>query len=825
MHSTPKHRGDVSSRRSVNTLTSKGGLQVNSLANAAGHDIEEMTSSTKAVWQDWALRIASPILEGVAENRLLRFKAFAEDSPCAEVATLEAFARTLCGIAPWCESEGVGVGADIPTQSAIAALETYFSDSKALEALFAGRDSRQPLVEAAFLAQALLRAPTSLAQSLSSSARDNLVHCLRSSRRIKPPFNNWILFSAIVECALREMECEDWDCVRVDYALRQLDQWYVGDGFYCDGPHFAFDYYNSFVIHPMLVDITRLLPNDPFSPPHHQPVLQRASRMAAHLESMISPEGTFPPAGRSLAYRFGILHGLAQAVLLDLLPPSLDLGAVRCAMTSVLSRFFSADGLFDSQGILTVGFVGNQPDAGESYISPGSTYLCSTAFLPLGLPDAHPFWSYSNAPWTSKSAWEGALPRRVAMPQEHASTLSASTAPATKRTLLQRNADPLPPPERVTAAPEFNDQLLYFTSTSLAADDSRLVFISDQSGHPNLWDMELQSGKRRQLTFNSEGALKSYVYFDGIPYRGFGKASVSFHALSGTLYYIQGREIRKVGPDGNESTLAEYPEGQMTAFTHVSADGRFLCVPTTDEYALDGTHPLAGRPDYDIDKRVRDAGLSSFLRVYDTASGAEVLCENVPRCWITHVQFSPRDPSLILYNHEWSADCGIRRIWIFNGKTHRRLRSENKTRSRADNTTHEMWERDGTAIIYHGHSADSGEPFIGRASPDGAFIQEIPLGTGCRRYGHFTAGNPNVLVSDGYYEEEDDPKRMGGNFISRLDVDWDKDEVLWTPLCQNLSSWSSQDAHPHPIIDHHSRFVYFNSDFEGKRAIYRVPLL
>ena len=149
-------------------------------------------------------------------------------------------------------------------------------------------------------------------------------------------------------------------------------------------------------------------------------------------------------------------------------------------------------------------------------------------------------------------------------------------------------------PERITQSPSSHEQLLYFTSSSILADDSRIVFISDRTGHPNLFLRDLRSGEERQLSHNTEGILKSYVYFLGTPYRGFGKASVSLHAESGTVYYIQGREIRKVTADGLERTLASYPEGQMTAFTHVSTDGKFLCVPTVDAQALDGDRQLSG---------------------------------------------------------------------------------------------------------------------------------------------------------------------------------------------------------------------------------------
>ena len=376
--------------------------------------------------------------------------------------------------------------------------------------------------------------------------------------------------------------------------------------------------------------------------------------------------------------------------------------------------------------------------------------------------------------------------------------------------------------KRITNNPKSNDQLLYFTSPSLLANDRRLVFISDRGGNPNLFLRDLESGEEHALTSNSEGVLKSYVYFDGQPYRGFGKASVSLHAPSGTVYFIQGRNICQVNPAGKLRVLAEYPAGQMTAFTHVSADGTRLCVPTTDARALDGDTILPGRPKYDIDARVQEEGLSSYLRVYDTTTGKEVLTERVPKSWITHVQFSPVDRNVILYNHEWPGDCGIRRIWLWDGHRHIRMRTEGGGRSRADWTCHEMWERDGQAIIYHGNY-DKGASYVGRVYPDGSQRVEIPFPSGWKRYGHFTEGRPGVLVTDGYYERPDDGAPIGdGAWITVLRVDWESQHIRWYPLCRHGSSWLSQDEHPHPVFDHASKTVLFTSDRDGKRAGYRV---
>jgi hypothetical protein len=380
------------------------------------------------------------------------------------------------------------------------------------------------------------------------------------------------------------------------------------------------------------------------------------------------------------------------------------------------------------------------------------------------------------------------------------------------------NSPGLVRPERATQHPEANEQLLYFTSTSLLADDRRLLVLSDRTGDPNVFLRDLKTGTERQLTTNTEGCLKSYVYFDGHPYRGLGKASVSVHAASGTVYFIQGRRICAVDTAGHERVLAEYPRGQMTAFTHVSADGARLCVPTTDARPLDGDKLLKGRPDYDIDARVQAQNLSSYLRVYDTATGREVLCERVPKAWITHVQFSPIDRNLILYNHEWSSDCGIRRMWVWNGKEHLRLRPEGEGCKRNDWACHEMWERDGSAIIYHG-GYGHGPAFIGRVRPDGTGRVEIPLPEGWHRYGHFTEGRPGILVTDGYYEQPADAKGNGA-WLCVLKVDWEAKHIDWLPLCRHGSSWSSQDAHPHPIFNHAGDAVFFTSELGGNRAVW-----
>ena len=134
---------------------------------------------------------------------------------------------------------------------------------------------------------------------------------------------------------------------------------------------------------------------------------------------------------------------------------------------------------------------------------------------------------------------------------------------------------------------EYDTQLLYFTCSSLSQDDGRIYMLTDRMGSPNVMVRDMVTGEERILTDNRKGTLKSYVYFDGDYNQGLGKASVCLDSVRDIVYYIQDDKICKVGLDGKSQVLNTVPDGRMTAFTHVSSDGKLLCVPMTDGRCLD----------------------------------------------------------------------------------------------------------------------------------------------------------------------------------------------------------------------------------------------
>jgi hypothetical protein len=368
-------------------------------------------AADREAWIAVTRRLADPVLNHLAAGTL-KAKMPVEQAAGADrrnVTHLEALGRLVAGLAPWLElSAAPGSDAALPakyadlTRRAIArAVDPSSPDFMNFS------KGGQPLVDAAFLAQGLLRAPKALAQALGAPATTQLVAALEATRTITPGFNNWLLFSATVEAALARLGA-GWDRMRVDYALRQHEQWYKGDGVYGDGPAFHWDYYNSFVIQPMLLDVLDVCRDElPAWKDLATRVERRAVRHAAILERLVAPDGTFPAVGRSIAYRFGAYHLLAQMALRRRLPDEVTPAQVRGAMTAMIKRSVEAPGTFDADGWLRIGFCGHQPGVGESYISTGSLYLCAVGLLPLGLPSADPFWADPPQPWTSVRAWSG----------------------------------------------------------------------------------------------------------------------------------------------------------------------------------------------------------------------------------------------------------------------------------------------------------------------------------------------------------------------------------------------------------------------------------
>ncbi len=368
----------------------------------------------RAYWSEQLYKMASPVVFNLAEGTLKKNMPVEKGNlrgnnfNAERVTYLEAVGRTMAGIAPW-----LALPDDETTEGQqrkklrLALLKGISNAVDPTNPDYLNfRTEHQPLVDAAFMAHGFLRAPKALWEPLDSLTKRRVVEEFKSLRNRSGSFNNWLLFAAISEAFLLTVG-EQADPARIDFALKKMEEWYVGDGWYSDGKLFSMDYYNSFVMQPMLVDLyAALLPFKKVTEADYQKVLKRMVRHAEFQERMIGADGSFPPFGRSITYRTGCFQVLAQTSLMGKYPEQVTPAQVRCAMTAMMQKMYTGCNNFNASGWLVLGFCGSQPAVADYYTSTGSLYLATLGFLPLGLPANHPFWTDPAEEWTQKKAWK-----------------------------------------------------------------------------------------------------------------------------------------------------------------------------------------------------------------------------------------------------------------------------------------------------------------------------------------------------------------------------------------------------------------------------------
>ena len=371
-------------------------------------------NNDRATWLHYLDKLAAPVLSNLAEDKLkeklpLVLSERVDNKELrTKAAYLEAFGRVMTGIAPWLNLEG-GSNEEVLLRNKYRgwALKSIANATNPAAKDYLTWSGGQPLVDASFLALALVRCPW-LWEHLDDATKKQVETAFKLTRNMVPGYNNWILFSGMIEAFFCKYNIE-YDAVRIEYGIREFAQhWYVGDGLFSDGTQYHWDYYNSYVIQPYLANILACVKAKGKSYDWFAPRLDKINKRYAVLqERMINTDGSFPVTGRSIVYRGGAFHHLADMALRKQLPEALPPAQVRAALTAVIKKTFESPATFTKDGWLQIGLYGNQPGLADVYINTGSLYLCSTILLPLGLPDTDEFWSAPAMPWTAVKVWSG----------------------------------------------------------------------------------------------------------------------------------------------------------------------------------------------------------------------------------------------------------------------------------------------------------------------------------------------------------------------------------------------------------------------------------
>ena len=398
--------------------------------------------SDREYWTSLAWQMSQPVLENMAKGELQK-NMQTEFSPSFDnrnrkVVYMEAFGRLMAGIAPWLATDTVPLVLPEGGTAGLSAINAAQTSSPgeaearmvhqlrqwALQAYKNGVDPQSPdylcwgvsgqnLVDAAYIAESFIRAYDALWVPLDDVTKQRYIAEFKRLRSIEPPYTNWFLFSSVIESFIAKAAgLKEYDDFRVMMPIRKTEEWYVGDGWYADGPVFAFDYYSSYVFHAMYLETLQNMIDAKANTrleyqKYYDRALKRAQKFAIILERFISPEGTFPVIGRSTPYRLAALQPLALMAWYGKLPQDLSDGQVRAALTQVMHRMFDRQQNFNDGGYLTIGFCGSQPETADWYTNNGSLYMTSLCFMPLGLPADHHFWTCPSEPWTQVKAWGG----------------------------------------------------------------------------------------------------------------------------------------------------------------------------------------------------------------------------------------------------------------------------------------------------------------------------------------------------------------------------------------------------------------------------------
>lgn len=331
---------------------------------------------TRADLQEAVRALCAPVIPDGPRVKLGTTGAKFDDA----AAELEGFARPLWGLAPLAAGGGAFDGWD-RYAAGLAAGPAAWGDPV---------DYDQRLVEMAAIGLALALVPEKVWEPLSEQAKVDLAAWLGQINQRHPADNNWLFFRVLVNLGLDRVGAGP-DEAATEKALDRLEEFYLADGWYSDGPTAQRDYYIPFAMHFYGLIYAALRPDTPRAARFRE----RAALFAQDFATWFAADGAALPYGRSLTYRFaqgGFWGALAFAGV-----EALPWGVIKGLALRHL-RWWARLPIYQPDGTLSIGYGYANLNMAEAYNSPGSPYWAMKFFLPLALPEDHPFWQAEELP-------------------------------------------------------------------------------------------------------------------------------------------------------------------------------------------------------------------------------------------------------------------------------------------------------------------------------------------------------------------------------------------------------------------------------------------
>ncbi|OUS75856.1 hypothetical protein B1748_15630 [Paenibacillus sp. MY03] len=312
-----------------------------------------------------------------------------------EVADLESFSRIWWGLVPHL------VGGGEKTEIAEMNLKGIINGTDPDHPEYWGEvsDYDQRLVEMAAMGLALCLAPQHFWEPLGERERGNLYQWLNQINLHPCHDCNWLFFQVMVNLGFRGIG-RPYDSEQVERNLRRIDEFYLDNGWYSDGVNGHSDYYVPFAFHYYGLIYSKLMEKE--DPDRCARYKERGLKFAHQFLHWFSSDGAALPYGRSLAYRFAQSAFWSAFAYAGLESKVLTPGVVKGLLLRNLRWWFKQP-IFDSAGILTVGYAYPNLIMAENYNAPGSPYWALKSLLVLALPDDSVFWTAEEMAFPSEA--------------------------------------------------------------------------------------------------------------------------------------------------------------------------------------------------------------------------------------------------------------------------------------------------------------------------------------------------------------------------------------------------------------------------------------
>lgn len=359
---------------------------------------------------------------------------------------------------------------------------------------------------------------------------------------------------------------------------------------------------------------------------------------------------------------------------------------------------------------------------------------------------------------------------------------------------------------QLTDHPSAGSYHFYFTENSFTKGKDTLYFFSerDTPGAMNVFCMDVSTGAMRRIT----------------DVRAPHRLTACTKSPDGEklLYWLDDELTVMDVATRAQRALFRAPKGFAPGRVSLNCTGEWVGAQLNEEVGLQNGINYAGFEErmYRIKRclyyLIPAAGGQARLILRDTAEGG-------------HLQFSPVNPSLMMFCHEGPWHLVQQRIFLMDARTGEHWPCFRQ--SARDSVGHEFFTRDGEIFFDNrgpGHdgtiTSDRTQACAAQPAPEGF----VPYVGRADERGEVTAVYPMPFYCNHYHSNTDMSLLVGDDVDDLELIDLRQSPPKLEKLCTHHTSWHGQQTHCHPTFSWDDKRILYTSDATGHTELYLIEL-